>query len=264
MKKSILALSLAASISLNAAVVAVVNGKKIDDSIFGSSASQIQSLPAEAKKAMIDRVIVRQLLLEEAKKAKVQDSPEYKLAAKQGEENLAIQVWEKQQFDAIKISDSEAKDFYNKNKDKTIIPAQVRAKHILVASKAEAEAILKELKGLKGEALNKKFSELASTKSIDKASGANGGELGFFPKSQMVPEFADAAFAMKKGEISKAPVQTNFGFHIILKEDERAQSTLTFNRVKDDIINTLKTQKLQVQMQKKVEDLRKNAKIEYK
>lgn len=80
----------------------------------------------------------------------------------------------------------------------------------------------------------------------------------------MVPEFADAAFAMKKGEISKAPVQTNFGFHIILKEDERAQSTLTFNRVKDDIINTLKTQKLQVQMQKKVEDLRKNAKIEYK
>ena len=243
MKKSILALSLAASISLNAAVVAVVNGEKIDDSIFGSSASQIQSLPAEAKKAMIDRIIVRQLLLEEAKKAKVQDSPEYKLAAKQGEENLAIQVWEKQQFDAIKISDSEAKDFYNKNKDKTIIPAQVRAKHILVASK---------------------FSEIASTKSIDKASGANGGELGFFPKSQMVPEFADAAFAMKKGEISKAPVQTNFGFHIILKEDERAQSTLTFNRVKDDIINTLKTQKLQVQMQKKVEDLRKNAKIEYK
>ena len=80
----------------------------------------------------------------------------------------------------------------------------------------------------------------------------------------MVPEFADAAFAMKKGEISKAPVQTNFGFHIIFKEDERAQSTLTFNRVKDDIINTLKTQKLQVQMQKKVEDLRKNAKIEYK
>ena len=136
MKKSILALSLAASISLNAAVVAVVNGEKIDDSIFGSNASQIQSLPAEAKKAMIDRVIVRQLLLEEAKKAKVQDSPEYKLAAKQGEENLAIQVWEKQQFDAIKISDSEAKDFYNKNKDKTIIPAQVRAKHILVASKA--------------------------------------------------------------------------------------------------------------------------------
>ena len=118
MKKSILALSLAASISLNAAVVAVVNGEKIDDSIFGSNASQIQSLPAEAKKAMIDRVIVRQLLLEEAKKAKVQDSPEYKLAAKQGEENLAIQVWEKQQFDAIKISDSEAKDFYNKNKDK--------------------------------------------------------------------------------------------------------------------------------------------------
>ena len=144
------------------------------------------------------------------------------------------------------------------------MPAQVRAKHILVADKATADNVLKDLKGLKGEALSKKFSEIATAKSIDKGSAQNGGELGWFGKSQMVPEFANAAFTMKNGEISKAPVQSQFGYHIILKEDSRNQSTLTFDRVKENIVNNLKAEKLRTQMQNKIESLRKSAKIEYK
>ena len=264
MKKSIIALSLAASFSLNAAVLATVNGESIDDSTFGPNAAEIKNLPADAKKRLIDKAIERKLLLMEAKKAKVENLPEFKTAAKLGEENLAIQLWEKQQFDDIKISDKEAQDFYNKNKEGFVVPAQVRAKHILVADKKEADNVLKDLKGLKGEALSKKFSEIAVAKSIDKGSAQNGGELGWFGKSQMVPEFANAAFTMKNGEISKAPVQSQFGYHIILKEDSRNQSTLTFDRVKENIVNNLKAEKLRTQMQNKIESLRKSAKIEYK
>lgn len=263
MKKSLIAM-LALAGALNAAPVAVVNGESIDDAIFGPNPAELKQMPADARKRLIDSAIDRKLVLMEAKKEKVENSKEYKTLAQLAEENVLIQLWEKKQFDAIKISDAEAQNFYNQNKNQFVVPAQVRAKHILVQSKAEADAIIKELSALKGEALSAKFSEIAAAKSIDKGSAAAGGELGWFPKTQMVPAFGDAAFALKNGEMTKKAVQSQFGYHIIYKQDSKAQQTLTFDRVKDNIIGNLKAQKLQGDLAKKVENLRKNAKIEYK
>ena len=250
--------------ALNAAPVAVVNGESIDDAIFGPNPAELKQMPADARKRLIDSAIDRKLVLMEAKKEKVENSKEYRTLAQLAEENVLIQLWEKKQFDAIKVSDAEAQNFYNQNKNQFVVPAQVRAKHILVQSKAEADAIIKELSALKGEALSTKFSEIAAAKSIDKGSAAAGGELGWFPKTQMVPAFGDAAFALKNGEMTKKAVQSQFGYHIIYKQDSKAQQTLTFDRVKDNIIGNLKAQKLQGDLAKKVENLRKNAKIEYK
>lgn len=249
--------------SLSAATLATVNGIAVTDDVVPDEVKAQLNANPDAKKQFIESEITRVLLLEEARKAKVESQKEYKILSKLAEEGVAIQLWEKKQFDAIKVSDAEAQDFYNKNKNTFIVPAQVRAKHILVQNKAEADAIIKELGSLKGEALSAKFSEVAAAKSIDKGSASMGGELGWFPKTQMVPAFGDAAFALKNGELSK-PVQSQFGYHVILKEDSRAQQTLSFDKVKDRIIAGLKGEKLQGEMAKKVEALRKGAKVEYK
>jgi len=95
-------------------------------------------------------------------------------------------------------------------------------------------------------------------------SGQGGGELGWFAANQMVKPFSDAAFALKKGEITKTPVQTQFGFHVILVEDTKAAEKATFDVVKAQIENGLKMEKFRVLVADKAKTLRKNAKVTIK
>lgn len=267
MKKNLFAmLSLATAISLNAVVLATVDGENITDvDLLGARASELKNIPDDAKRKLIDNAIAGKLLIKEAKASGIEKDQEYKRAVELAKDTIAVNAWEKKQFDAIKIDDSKAKDFYEKNKAKLFtVEPQTRAKHILVQNQKEAEEIIKTLKPLKGKDLDAKFSELAKSKSIDKGSATNGGELGWFGKSQMVPEFANAAFALKTGEISSTPVKSNFGYHVILKQDARSQTVASYDKVKDQIIMGLKQEELGKSLQKKVETLRAKAKIEYK
>lgn len=105
---------------------------------------------------------------------------------------------------------------------------EVRARHILVESEDEAKAIIAELK--KGA----DFAELAKTKSKDPGA-ANGGDLGYFTKDQMVTEFSNAAFALEKGKMTDAPVKSQFGWHVIKLEDKRQRKPPEFDQVKGQI-----------------------------
>jgi peptidyl-prolyl cis-trans isomerase C len=127
---------------------------------------------------------------------------------------------------------------------------EVHARHILVATEDEAKAIEDQLK--KGA----DFATLAKEKSKDPGA-ADGGDLGYFTKDQMVPEFADAAFKMEKGQISD-PVHTQFGWHIIKVEDKRTKPTPTFDQVKAQLANYVE-HRAQAEM---VDNLRKNATVE--
>ncbi len=127
---------------------------------------------------------------------------------------------------------------------------EVHARHILVASEDEAKAIEDQLK--KGA----DFAALAKEKSKDPGA-ADGGDLGYFTKDQMVPEFANAAFALEKGQISD-PVHTQFGWHIIKVEDKRTKPTPTFDQVKAQLANYVE-HRAQAEM---VDNLRKSATIE--
>lgn len=128
---------------------------------------------------------------------------------------------------------------------------EVRARHILVATEPEAKAILDEInKGTD-------FSELARQKSKDPGAAAEGGDLGWFSKEQMVPEFAEAAFKMDKGQVSE-PVKTQFGWHIIKVEDKRSKPVPEFDKVKDQI-ETFVMRKAQADY---IGKLRESAKIE--
>jgi peptidyl-prolyl cis-trans isomerase C len=128
---------------------------------------------------------------------------------------------------------------------------EVRARHILVATEAEAKAIVAELK--KGT----DFAELAKLKSKDPGAAAEGGDHGYFAKDQMVPEFAEAAFKLEKGQLSD-PVKSQFGWHVIRVEDKRKKPAPEFEKVKDQL-ETFVARRAQADI---VAKLREGAKIE--
>ncbi len=166
----------------------------------------------------------------------------------------------------ITVSEADAKKFYDENPDKFKQGEKVRASHILCGvdpkatdadkkkAKEKAEALLKEIKA------GKDFAELAKNNSTC-PSKAQGGDLGFFGKGQMVPAFENAAFALKPGEVSDV-VETQFGYHII-KVTERKEAGITkFDEVKDRIQAYLKNMKVQKAVTDYIAQLKEKAKIE--
>lgn len=169
--------------------------------------------------------------------------------------------------DLDKFDPAEVKKFYDEHPREFVEPGDapdtVRASHILIQvaadakpeawdkAKAEAEAILKQLKG------GADFAKLAQEKSSC-PSKAEGGSLGSFGKGQMVPEFETAAFALKEGELSQ-PVRTKFGYHIIRRDAAKKGRQLSFDEVKDRLTAMLKQQKQAEKIQTVVQNLKKEA-----
>lgn len=165
-----------------------------------------------------------------------------------------------------KVTDEEAKKFYDDNKDKFHREEAVRASHILVGvdqkataeekkkAKEKAESLLKQLKG------GADFAELAKKESSCPSS-AQGGDLGFFGKGQMVPEFEKAAFGLKPGEVSDV-VETQFGYHIIKLAEKKEAETVPFEEAKERIEQFLTQQKVQQGVGNYVEELREKGKVE--
>ena len=128
---------------------------------------------------------------------------------------------------------------------------EVRARHILVKEKAEAEAVIAELQG------GADFAELAKKRSTG-PSGPNGGDLGYFPRGAMVPAFENAAFALEAGSFTQTPVQTQFGWHIILAEEKRIAEAPTIEELAPQLRQNLISQNLG----RLLDSLRTNARIE--
>jgi len=233
-------------------VLAEVNGKKITvkelnyylQGITGDNRIRVQDLPAQHIKQFVKQYADTLTLYKKAKE--IEKTPQFQAAKMK----LAVDMWLKDRYNKIQISDAEAKKFYEENKDiyfKTT--PQIKARHILVKDEKTAEKLINELKGLKGKALEEKFAELAKKYSIG-PSKVQGGELGWFDPKQMVPAFAEAVMKMKPGEMTLKPVKTRFGYHIILVEGRKDNNYLPFNQVKDQIIAYLKQKKLQDELKK--------------
>lgn len=217
-----------------------------------------EQLPDEAKKQVLDQAIERKLLAKAAEKEGIQNSKEFKAALEEAKEELTLEVWMRQQMESVKVSEGELRKFYDENKEKFLQPEVIKARHILVKEEKEAKSIITEL--AKAKNLAETFGELAKAKSIDPAA-QSGGDLGWFSKEQMVPEFANAAFALEKGAYSKAPVKTQFGYHVILVEDKKSQSVLAYDEVKAQIEQNLRLQKFREKVTGVAKKLREKAKI---
>jgi peptidyl-prolyl cis-trans isomerase C len=149
------------------------------------------------------------------------------------------------------VTEAEIKARYDEARSQVAGKKEIKASHILVKTKAEAEAVVAELdKGAD-------FAELAKAKSTG-PSGPRGGDLGFFGSGRMVPAFEAAVFALEKGTYTKQPVQTQFGYHVILKVDEREQAFPELKEVADRIRVSLQADKLQGI----IKGLREKAKVE--
>jgi parvulin-like peptidyl-prolyl isomerase len=165
------------------------------------------------------------------------------------------------------VTEGEAETFFKENPDQFKAPEQVRASHILVGvpegskddqvkvKKEAADKILARVK--KGE----DFDKLATELSEDPSAKENHGDLNFFGREQMVPEFSEAAFKLKKGEISPEPVRSDFGFHIIKVTDRKEPSSMTFPEVKPQLMAFLQQQKRQTETGKVLRTLREGAKV---
>ena len=163
-------------------------------------------------------------------------------------------------------SDAEAKEFYDKNPDKFKQGEQLRASHILIRVDETADAATKQKAKARIEALLKRakggedFAKLAKENSAD-TSAAQGGDLGFFPRGQMVPAFDQAAFALKPGEISDV-VTTQFGYHIIKSVEHKDAATVSLTEVGERVKQFLSNQKKQARADEFITTLKQKSKIE--
>jgi peptidyl-prolyl cis-trans isomerase C len=237
-----------------AKVLAMVNGKQITDEDVKIASDDLRgSLPpqldAKARdKYVLDFLIDGQLVAQKAIAQKVDQTPEFaKKLAYYREKLLMESVLE----DVAKTAATDAaiKATYDEAAKNQKPEAEIHARHILVGSKEEADKALKRLMG------GEEFAAIA--KDVSKDPGAEGGDLGWFTKDRMVPEFADAAFKLEVGQVSD-PVKSPFGWHIIEILDKREKQFPPLDQVKDQVTRYV-VQKAQSAM---VADLRKNAKIE--
>lgn len=270
--KLLSALLLTGSI-LSAQTLVTVNGAKIstedvDNALMEATQGRFNQVPAdkqeEFKKQVLQQLIAKELVYDDAVKTGIIKSQEFKDEYAKVQERikkeLAIQVWQKKQMDKVEVSEKELKSYYDKNQDEFNEKESVHARHILVKTESDAESIITTLKSLKGSDLKEKFIELAKEKSTG-PSGPKGGDLGFFSQGQMVPEFNDKVFSMEVGTITKKPVKTQFGYHVIYLEEKRSARVRTFTEVKSFIEQRLKMEKFKDAMKETMDKLQKQATI---
>ncbi|MEW6354483.1 MAG: peptidylprolyl isomerase [Pseudomonadota bacterium] len=236
--------------------VALVNGKPISKELFDIYAKQRAASRPDAgddPKAALEEVISREVIYQDAVNQGLDKKPEVLAEIENLKRNILANAAIRHYLNTHELSDAAMKKEYDTNIGK-MSSKEYKAKHVLVKTEQEAKDIITQLdKG--GD-----FAAIAKEKSVDTASGKEGGDLGWFDAGQMVKPFADAAAAMDKGKYSKTPVQTQFGWHVILLEDTREIKPPEFENVKDSVRNILRNK----QIQDYLAELKNKAKIEVK
>jgi len=220
-------------------VIATVNGQPIHMSDVQAAAqdlpAQMQQLPPQQLfPLLVNQLIDRKALLVAAKSQNLQNNPQVAAAMEEAADEKLENAYI-QEAVAPQVSDAAIAAAYKAQYAGKPGPEQVEARHILVKTQAEAQAIIEQLNH------GANFAKLAQKDSIDPGA-ANGGELGWFSQNEMVPAFSNAAFALKPGQYTKTPVQSQFGWHVILCEGKRTAPTPSLADVKDQISQALADQ----------------------
>lgn len=208
--------------------------------------SQGQSFP---KEQLLEELIQRELLIQQALQKQLDKTPDVIERMTTVKNSLLSQAALQDYLKSNPVTDAEIKTEYDSKM--AAMGEEYKARHILVKTEDEAKKLIAELE--KGG----DFQALAKKHSIDPM-GSEGGDLGWFTADRMVPPFSEAVAALENGKFSKQPVQTQFGWHVILREESRPLTPPPFDAVKEQIRPMLQRQKAQTML----ESLRKAAKIE--
>ena len=207
--------------------------------------SQGQSFP---KEQLLEELIQRELLIQQAQQKQLDKSPELMERLATIKNSLLSQAAMQDYIKSNPVTDAELKTEYDSKM--ASVGNEYKARHIFVKTEDEAKKLIAELE--KGG----DFSALAKKHSIDSAS--EGGDLGWFTADRMVPPFSEAVVALENGKFTKQPVQTQFGWHVIIRDDSRALTPPPFDAIKEQLRPMMQRQKAQAF----IETLRKNAKVE--
>lgn len=257
---STLALTLALSVLATTALAqgkpaAKVNGVAIPqyrlDHATQSRTAQGQPDTPQLRRSVRDTLINLELASQAAVKDGLDKKPDVAARLELDRASVLTQAYWQEYLRTHPITDEELRKEYDRMKPQ-LATKEYRARHILVNSEDEAKDIIKQIK----EGGN--FEKLAAAKSKDPGSKGRGGDLDWSPASRYVKPFGDALVTLKKGEVTDAPVKTDFGWHVIRLDDERVARLPTFEEAKPTL-----ERNVQIQMsQKMIEDLRAKAKIE--
>ena len=251
---AVVALAPLASLAQN---VAIVNGKAVPksrvDLLLNQASRGGQQRSPELEQRAREEVVLREIFAQEAEKKGIPATADYRAQLELVRQTVLI----RELFEDFKkknpVTEAEARAEYDKFKAQST-GTEYRARHILVENEEDAKKLITQIKG------GAKFEDLAKKNSKDTGSGENGGDLDFAKPDAYVPEFSKAMTSLKKGEMTDAPVKTQFGYHIIRLEDVREAQFPAFDAVKPQIEQRL----AQVKLQKYQEDLRKGAKTDFK
>ena len=233
-------------------VIAVVNGDEIMKSTLDGYVEILKKQKrgkADAQ-AALDDLIATEIALQQAKKTDILERPASKKALNDYTRNVLLQTWTKEKIESFNIDDAAIKEAYDE-RVADLASKEFNARHILVKTEDEAKAVITEAM-----AEGADFAAIAKEKSTG-PSGSNGGSLGWFKAATMVPAFANAVKTMSKGDVSKEPVKTQFGYHVIKLEESRDAKLPTLESLKPQLERVISQKKMLAYM----EGLKKDADI---
>lgn len=251
---SLLLMSLVPGAQAADGIAATVNGKNIKQSlvdyIIKDANDRGQKVDDNVRDVIISKLISSELILQEAQRVGLDKTPEFLAKEELARRELLVNSFLQDFVKKNTIAEADIKAAYDKYKSE-MGDKEYSAKHILVSTEAEAKEIIAQL-GKGGD-----FAKIAKEKSKDPGSKEKGGDLGWFSPGGMVKPFADAVAGLKKGGLTQAPVQTQFGWHVIKLDDVRDAQPPAYDKVKD----ALQKQLQQKELEKLLNDLRAKAKI---
>jgi len=236
-------------------VVARVDGEPI---LLSDLATAARDLPEEVRGAppqmlyplLLDQMIAGRAVTAAARRARLDQDAEVRARIRRAEEQELQQAWLTREI-AARVNDAAIRARYDRDIAGRPAEEEVRARHILVPTESEARAALAEIRG------GADFMAVAQRRSTGPGA-REGGDLGFFRRGDMVPEFAEAAFLLQPGQVSETPVRSPFGWHVIKVEERRTAAPPPF----DEVAQTIRQQLMEAEVQAAVERARGEARVE--